>query len=104
VELGPVRLKDIDEPERVVQLEIDGLPASFPPLRAETEEPMDFGERLSRKIKADVERRLELSLSGDEPEVADTKQLSKLILVGMIPFVVLVASIVVIVLLVKSVV
>jgi hypothetical protein len=103
VELGPVRLKDIDEPEQVVQLQIDGLPASFPPLRTGTEEPMDFGERLSRKITADVERRIELSLSGEETEIADTRELSKLILVGMIPFVVLVASIVVIVLLVKSV-
>ena len=64
VRLGDVRLKDLDDPERVVQLDIDGLPASFPPLRADQEEPLDFGERLSRKIEADVERLIEASLTG----------------------------------------
>ena len=33
VPLGDVRLKDLGEPERVVQLDIDGLPGAFPPLR-----------------------------------------------------------------------
>jgi class 3 adenylate cyclase len=58
-ELGEVRLKDLDEPERVAELVIDGLPQSFPPLRVAEAEPMDFGERLARKIEADVERRIE---------------------------------------------
>ena len=40
-DLGDVRLKDMDEPERVVQLAIDGLPSSFPPLRSERQEPID---------------------------------------------------------------
>jgi len=61
-DLGSVRLKDMDEPEHVTQLVIDGLPESFPPLRVEQEEPLDFEERLSRKIRADVERRVELAL------------------------------------------
>jgi len=61
-ELGEVRLKDLDEPERVAELVIDGLPQSFPPLRVAEAEPMDFGERLARKIEADVERRIEASL------------------------------------------
>ena len=88
VELGAVRLKDIDEPERVVQLEIDGLPASFPPLRTEKEEPMDFGERLSRKIHAQVERQVELALSGDAPQV-DVRGTTKLAMLGFIPLVML---------------
>ena len=102
VPLGDLRLKDLSRPERLVQLEIDGLPASFPPLRAGQEEPMDFGDRLAQKIKADVERRIELSLSGATPEAV--KGTSRLALVGLIPLVMLVAAIVVIVLLVKLVV
>jgi class 3 adenylate cyclase len=102
VPLGDVRLKDLAEPERVVQLDIEGLPASFPPLRAGQDEPMDFGERLAQKITADVERRVELSLSGATPEaVAGTTRVG---LVGLVPLVLLVAAIVVIVLLVKLVV
>ena len=88
VELGAVRLKDIDEPERVVQLEIDGLPASFPPLRTEKEEPMDFGERLSRKIHAQVERQIDRALAGEEPQV-DVRGTTKLALLGFIPLVIL---------------
>jgi YVTN family beta-propeller protein len=34
-ELGLYRLKDIDRPELLYQLEIDGLPSEFPPLKAE---------------------------------------------------------------------
>ncbi len=101
-DLGEVRLKDIDEPERVTQLVIDGLPESFPPLRVEQEEPMDFGERLSRKIKADVERRVEMSLSGATAEAA--KGTTHLAFFGLVNLVLLVAAIVVIVLLIKLVV
>src|SRR3954453_18934738 len=32
-DLGPHRLKDLSAPERIYQLEIDGLPTEFPPLR-----------------------------------------------------------------------
>jgi YVTN family beta-propeller protein len=34
-ELGSYRLKDIDRPERLFQLDIDGLQTDFPPLKAE---------------------------------------------------------------------
>lgn len=34
-ELGSFRLKDIDRPERLFQLDIEGLQTEFPPLRAE---------------------------------------------------------------------
>jgi len=32
-DLGPHRLKDLTTPERIFQLEIDGLPSQFPPLK-----------------------------------------------------------------------
>ncbi|MDH4103044.1 MAG: adenylate/guanylate cyclase domain-containing protein, partial [Thermoleophilia bacterium] len=32
-DLGPHRLKDLSAPERIFQLEIDGLPSEFPPLK-----------------------------------------------------------------------
>jgi len=32
-DLGPHRLRDLSAPERIFQLEIDGLPSAFPPLR-----------------------------------------------------------------------
>jgi class 3 adenylate cyclase len=92
VPLGNVRLKDLCDPEPVVQLEIDGLPASFPPLRSGQEEPLDFGERLAQKIQADVERSIEQSLSG-EPAKAVTGT-TTLALVGLIPLVLLLFAVV----------
>lgn len=38
-ELGLYRLKDIDRPERLFQLDIDGLPTEFLPLKAQKVEP-----------------------------------------------------------------
>ncbi|HET9286766.1 MAG TPA: adenylate/guanylate cyclase domain-containing protein [Gaiella sp.] len=102
LDLGEVRLKDMEEPEHVTQLLIDGLPQSFPPLRVEEEEPMDFGERLARKITADVERQIEASLTGGthvgEGRKAGTA-LTGLALVGLVGLVLLVAAVVAIVLL-----
>ena len=97
-DLGEVRLKDIDEPEHVTQLVIEGLPESFPPLRVAQEEPMDFGERLARKIKADVERQIEASLAGAPVSPARTTGLA---LLGLLTLVLVVAAVVAIVLLVK---
>jgi class 3 adenylate cyclase len=102
-ELGAVHLKDIDEPEQVTQLVIDGLPATFPPLRAAEEEPMDFGERLAQRIKADVERQLEASLSG-APTAAAARTTTGVALFGLVTLVLVVAAIVAIVLLIKLVV
>jgi class 3 adenylate cyclase len=106
LDLGDVRLKDIDEAERVVQLDIAGLPSSFPPLRAEREEPMDFGEQLSRRIKARVERQLEQSLEGGgQPFDIDFGNLSvtttKLAFFGLVNLVLVAAAIIAIALLVK---
>jgi class 3 adenylate cyclase len=58
-DLGEHRLKDIDRPERIYQLDVDGLPSSFPPLRTHGEEPLDFEQRLERRIKSYVESRVE---------------------------------------------
>jgi class 3 adenylate cyclase len=88
VDLGEHRLKDLDEPERVYQLEIDGLPAAFPPLRTHGEEPLDFEARLERRIQDEVEQMVEQALSGrpggtppadDQPE-----KLAKLAGVGLL--------------------
>lgn len=107
-DLGSVRLKDIDEPEHVTQLVIDGLPEDFPPLRVAEEEPLDFGERLAQKIRADVERRVELSLAGvdtgADAAVDAGKAGTRLAFFGLVNLVLLVAAIVVIVLLIKLVV
>ena len=100
VPLGDVRLKDLGEPERVVQLEIDGLPGAFPPLRAEQDEPVDFGERLARTIQADVERQLEASFSGGGTRESPTK-LARLGAVGVLLFVLVVVAIVGLVLLLR---
>ena len=100
-DLGAVHLKDIDEPEQVTELVIDGLPASFPPLKAEQDEPMDFGERLARKIQADVERKIEAGFAGES--VGASKALGGIALCGLVTLVVLVAAVVAIVLLVKLV-
>ena len=101
VPLGDVRLKDLGEPERVVQLEIDGLRGSFPPLRVEAEEPLDFGERLAQRIQADVERQLEASLTGSGPEARDsTTKLAKLAGIGLLLLVLVIAAAVGLVLLV----
>jgi class 3 adenylate cyclase len=99
-DLGDVRLKDIDEPEHVTQLVIDGLPGSFPPLRVEQEEPLDFGERLARKIQADVERQIEASLSGAPASPARTTGHA---LFGLVNLLLAVAAVVALVLLVKLV-
>jgi class 3 adenylate cyclase len=98
-DLGAVHLKDIDEPEQVTQLVIDGLPASFPPLRATEKEPMDFGERLAQKIQADVERKIEAGFAGES--VVPTKALTGLAVFGLVTLVLFVAALVAIVLLVK---
>jgi class 3 adenylate cyclase len=64
--LGERRLKDIDEPERVYELEIEGVeaapsPAAPPPDSGATPED-DFGARLARQIEERVQRSVEASL------------------------------------------
>ena len=102
-DMGDVQLKDIEEPERLVQLEIEGLSSSFPPLRAEQDEPLDFGERLAQKITADVERQLEESLEGDELVTISPAKTTAFALFGFVNVLIAVAALVAIVLLVKLV-
>ena len=70
-DLGQHRLKDIDQPERIYQLEVDGLPSTFPPLRTHGEEPLDFEQRLERRINSYVESRIEQALAGPNTIPAD---------------------------------
>jgi hypothetical protein len=70
--LGERRLKDIDEPERVFELEIDGAArpeasvpeAAVPDAPAGDEEAWesDFGKRMAARINARVKRSVEASL------------------------------------------
>jgi YVTN family beta-propeller protein len=58
-DLGEHRLKDIDRPERLFQLVIEGLPADFPPLRSVEAEVGPFGgqeEKLEEAAVAAVGR------------------------------------------------
>jgi class 3 adenylate cyclase len=63
--LGERRLKDIDEPERVFELEIDGVsPGDEVPRGEPVQAPAetDFGARLAARIDEHVRRRVETSL------------------------------------------
>jgi class 3 adenylate cyclase len=63
--LGERRLKDLDQPERVFELEIEGAapPATpEPPAPAAPAAEEDFGKRLSARIEATVRRSIERSL------------------------------------------
>ena len=57
-------MKDIDRPERIYQLDVEGLPSSFPPLRTHDEEPLDFDKRLERRIESYVESQIERAFTG----------------------------------------
>jgi class 3 adenylate cyclase len=65
-DLGEHRLKDIDRPEHIYQLDVDGLPSAFPPLRTHGEKPLDFEQRLERRIQSYVERRVEQALASPD--------------------------------------
>jgi len=65
--LGERRLKDIDEPERVFELEIEGAarPQAPVPAAPPEEEPgwdADLGARMAQRIEASVRRSVEASL------------------------------------------
>jgi class 3 adenylate cyclase len=70
-DLGAHRLKDIDEPERIYQLDVDGLPSTFPPLRTHGEDPIDFDQRLEKRIKSYVESRVEQALGSPDGMPSD---------------------------------
>ena len=65
--LGERRLKDIDEPERVFELEIDGAQAPEAPVEAAQPADAgdwedDIGKRMAARIEASVRRSVEASL------------------------------------------
>ena len=62
-DLGEYRLKDIDRLEHLYQLDVEGLPSSFPALRTHDEQPVDFEQRLERRIQSYVESQVERALA-----------------------------------------
>jgi predicted ATPase/class 3 adenylate cyclase len=60
-DLGPHRLKDLAQPEHLFQVEIDGLPATFPPLRTLDARP----NNLPAQLTSFVGREPELAAVGD---------------------------------------
>jgi class 3 adenylate cyclase len=61
--LGEQRLKDIDRPEPLHELVIDGVSVTQAPISQDSEEdPVSFGKRISRMIESKVLRELEESL------------------------------------------
>jgi class 3 adenylate cyclase len=64
IELGEVRLADIDAPERVYQLTIDGLQSEFPPLRTKQDEPLDLGKSIEARVEQYVLQSIEEAFAG----------------------------------------
>jgi predicted ATPase/class 3 adenylate cyclase len=54
-DLGPHRLKDLAQPEHLFQLEIDGLPGEFPPLRTLDARPNNLPAQLTSFVGRDGE-------------------------------------------------
>ena len=75
-DLGEHRLKDIDQPEHIYQLDVDGLPSAFPPLRTTGDEPLDLDKRLEQRINAYVEAEIERAFL--DPGARREDQASKL--------------------------
>jgi class 3 adenylate cyclase len=70
--LGEYRLKDLERPERLFQLVVDGLQAEFPPLRTADEDPAFAGRerRLAAAAEAAVEADAEVRADDAEREAA----------------------------------
>jgi class 3 adenylate cyclase len=110
VELGEVRLKDLDAAERVFQLDIDGLERDFPPLQTHDEEPLDFEARLERRIQDHVEQVVEHALTASAAPRATGDQQAKLarlagigLLTLLVTVAVLVGAVVLVVLAVRAI-
>jgi class 3 adenylate cyclase len=103
LDLGEVRLKDMDRPEHVYQLSIDGLPMSFPPLRARADEPLDLGATLERRVEEHVRQSIEAAFDEAlrEPRGKAPAATTKLAFLGLINLVLVVAAIAVIVILIR---
>ena len=105
-DLGEHRLKDIDQPEHIYQLDVDGLSSTFPPLRTTGGEPLNLDQRLEQRIESYVEAEIERAFL--DPGARHDEQASKLtklavggLLIAFLGLAFLAAAIVVIVLLVR---
>jgi predicted ATPase/class 3 adenylate cyclase len=63
VDLGSHYLKDMDRPEEVFQLTVDGIPAAFPPLRSHFEDPAESANptNLTQPVSSFVGRDAEVA-------------------------------------------
>jgi class 3 adenylate cyclase len=71
-DLGEYQLKDLDHPERIYQLDVDGLQSAFPPLRSGGGQPLDFDKRLEARIQSYVERQLERAFGATDAIMGQT--------------------------------
>ena len=77
--IGERHLKDIDQPEQVYELAIDGVSPEVHEVPAETPEPgADFGDLLKASIEQRVERELLKALGDQETSVADDEEVDEL--------------------------
>jgi class 3 adenylate cyclase len=83
--LGQRHLRGIDEPERVFEVEIEGLERVEPlpapeepvaPVSPASSEPADFGHRLAETIRGRILRSLEERLQGAETRAAADEKIS----------------------------
>jgi hypothetical protein len=66
-DLGEQRLKDV-RPEHLYQVELEPGPTYFPVLKTErSDDPKDFGERISRHVESMVEAQLAAVFAGGKP-------------------------------------
>ncbi len=77
--LGERQLKDIDEPERIFELEIEGVTQPKAPMRDappadDADWEADLGARMAQRIEASVRRSVEASL---ERVVSDVDALAE---------------------------
>jgi class 3 adenylate cyclase len=97
-DLGEANLKDVQH-EHIYQVSVDEEHRRFPPLK--TEHPKSAGEALAERIHAHVAEQIEQSFAN--PSATKVPQTTKLAAVGLLNLVLLAATIIVIVLLVKIV-
>jgi class 3 adenylate cyclase len=95
-DLGEANLKDVQH-EHIYQVSVDEEHRRFPPLK--TEHPKSAGEALAERIQAHVAEQIEQSFA--KPGATKVPQTTKLAAVGLLNLVLLAASIIVILLLVK---
>jgi class 3 adenylate cyclase len=97
-DLGEANLKDVQH-EHIYQVSVDEEHRRFPPLK--TEHPKSAGEALAERIHAHDAEQIEQSFAN--PSATKVPQTTKLAAVGLLNLVLLAATIIVIVLLVKIV-